>query len=347
MFPTLSQEIHAQLFGQLGGGFGFSHTLERSGSYSFPTISDLEVTGNNITATVYGNVRGDIEVDGPADYNLIQVFGNVLGDVENFDGWYNTIVVNGHIRGDLEIDLTRGGSFSAWSVDDIWAYDSSGFSYNFGRVDNLDLDQVDDSNGQIGSLDDGYVSGDDNGVSIFQLEDYFAVDSGNNNSISIFAADGAQIEIDDDASNTHVTVQFGDVEVNDDGYNSQIRLGEGDDEVTVGQDTSGITMINGGAGYDVLQVEGGETVIVDNFEFIEMNGDGQNADIFTLDGQTAGTMWIGDTQVSLSDLMSVFGEDDRFGNAVLDWNGDGSFTAIGAAEQFSFPPAEDQWSMLG
>jgi hypothetical protein len=348
MFTTLAQEIHDELFGQIGKGF-FSIKLDRSGSYNFPTVQDLEITGNYVDATVFGDILGDLTIENVADWNTVTVFGNVYGDVVNDDGWYNNVSIQGHISGDLDIEFTRGGSFSGWSVDDISAYNSSGFSYDFGSVDLLDLYRVDNSTGKVGVLEEGEVAGDNNDVFIFQLDDVLEVDSGDNNSIQILNANSAKIEVEDDATNTDINVQYGDVEVEDDGHNSHIRLGAGNDDVTVGDDASGTTLINGGAGWDVLDAEGGDTIIFNNFEQVNTAGAGQNAELVALDGIVSGYEQVGDVFVNRADLMSMFGFNDGHGNAVLDRNGEGSFTAIGAADNYQLPfetPQQQQYDDL-
>ena len=340
MFTTLAQEIHDELFGQIGKGF-FSIKLDRSGSYNFPTVQDLEITGNYVDATVFGDILGDLTIENVADWNTVTVFGNVYGDVVNDDGWYNDVTIQGHITGDLDIEFTRGGSFTGWSVDDISGYQSSGFSYDFGSVDTLDLYKVENTTGDIGVLENGYIDGDNNDVFIFQMNDELEVGGGNNNSIQILNADGAKIEIEDDAANTDINVKYGDVQIEDNGFSSHIRLGAGNDDVTVGDDASGTTMINGGAGWDVLDAEGGDTIIFNNFEQVNTAGAGQNAELVALDGIVSGYEQVGGVFVDRADLMSMFGFNDGHGNAVLDRNGEGSYTAIGAAEEFNLPPAED------
>lgn len=298
----------------------------------FNTVyGNVEVAPFTFGVTILGNmVAGDIELNPFADMATIDV-NWVMGDIELDNAWW----------ADISVDVL-GDDFE---VVDSW-YGQADLGFVFGGIEfensgqwNVDVTYVDD-----------VVIADSNDVdlSVSYAPGWYDIIVSNNTALDLDYAPGANIFVDDDSTHTDINVGDGDVFIFNFGEETRMNLGGGNDYVyNGGEDTqanlgsgndvfnaggNGLTLVNGGSDWDILNDNTTGDVVADGFEWLNLVD--LNGDTVLMDEPVGGNINIGGVNVGINDAMEVFGEADQYGNATLDFNGMGSLTVLGAAEDY-------------
>jgi len=279
----------------------------------------FESRSNDLSVTVTGYIEGNAIFQPLADGNSLSVW-SVFGSTVIDDAYETNLEVFGFIGDGLFVNDVRGGNYEigwtpAYSVEDSTEIDAT-----FGLVENVVLDDVDQSLTEIGTL-----------------TEYMTI-SGERNNVSISNATGATVQVALDATNTFLQIEDGGT-FYDNGNSTSFVGGEGNQIVYANGD--GISMYNGGNSFlmDFLGIPDGDTLIdngggldlVSGFGEVSLDTDG---DVFVFDPQNLeeATLQLGNYDVDIDILMTVFGQQDG-NDAVIDFNG-GSVTLVGAADEY-------------
>lgn len=261
---------------------------------------------------------GDVNFEPFSDGSNYESWG--IGNQLTIDNSWNSSVSTGFVGGGVFVNDARGVDLNvSWTP--TYQVEDSTIDANLGFVENVVLDDVDQSLTEIGTL-----------------TEYMTI-SGNGNNVSIGNAVGAVVQITSVSNDTLLQIERGGT-VFDNGDSTSFVGGEGDQFVIANGD--GVSMYNGG-GYgflgellgiqdnDTFVDNGGGVDIISGFETVSLNTEG---DVFVFDSKNLeeATLQLGQHDVDIGDLMAVFGE--QYGNdAVLNFNG-GSVTYVGAADVY-------------